>query len=137
MKKKSIASVSAIIILAATCIGYFMLNTPSEVQRNLQNEKVIAISAKAIVKEFQNNEATANTKYLNKVVEISGDVTDVNTDKTGNFTITLKSDDSLSHVFFTLKPGNEQPKTGTTITIKGICTGFLIDVVINEAIIVK
>lgn len=133
MKKRIILFIF-IIIVALSGIYFFLFNTVSQTQRNLQNEKGITISAKTIVKEFQINEAAANAKYLNKAVEVNGEIAEVKTDQTGNFTITLKSDDAFANVFCTLKAGSMQPKAGTTITVKGICTGFLSDVVLNEAV---
>ena len=71
------------------------------------------------------------------VVEITGEVSDVKKDQTGKTTIIIKSDDAFSNVFVILKQSDQQPQAGATITIKGICTGFLSDVVVNEAIIIK
>ena len=49
----------------------------------------------------------------------------------------LKSDDAFSNVFVTLKEVDKQPQVGNNIIVKGICTGFLSDVVIIDAIIVS
>ena len=70
-------------------------------------------------------------------MEISGEVLEAKKDQTGNTILVLKSDDALSNVFVTLKAADQIASVGSSITIKGICTGFLSDVVIIDAIFVK
>jgi hypothetical protein len=135
--KKILLSGSIIIVLAAIAIWFFIFYKPTHFKRNVANEQAIAVAAKDIVKAYQTSEANANTKYLNKTISVSGEVSDVKNDQDKNLTVTLKSEDPMSNVFCTLKSPSEKPTVGSTITIKGICTGFLSDVVVNEAIIVK
>ena len=72
------------------------------------------------------------------MAEISGEVVEAKKDQTGKPTVTLKSDDSFSNVFVTLRGDKQlEVKGGATITIRGVVTGFLSDVVINDGIVVK
>ena len=49
--------------------------------RDFANEEAIKVSSvESIFSEFSKNEQTSNKKYLNKVIEISGKVTQVDTD---------------------------------------------------------
>ena len=138
MKKKIILGVLLIGALSLIGVWYFVFYRPTHHVRDIANEDAIVVSAKDIVKEFQTNESTSNTKYLNKVAEITGEVVEAKKDQTGKPTVTLKSDDSFSNVFVTLR-GDKQldVKGGATITIRGVVTGFLSDVVVNDGIVTK
>lgn len=135
MKKKIFLSVLLLVIVLAAGTWYYVFDYSKTHHRDVANEKGIVVNAVQIVKEFQTNEATANTKYLNKALEVNGVITEIKKDQAGHTTVSLKSDDAFSIVFCTLKSANPHLNTGSNITIKGICTGFLSDVVINEGIV--
>ena len=129
---------SLVISLAMGCaVEYYVFVKPT-LPRDLTNEPAITITAKDVVKEFQANEASATTKYNNKILEITGEVLEAKKDQSGKPTITLKSDDSFSNVFVTLSGEKQiEVKNGTTVTVKGVFTGFLSDVVLNEGVVTK
>ncbi len=135
MKKKILTAITLVIIASAVGTWYYVFVYSNTHHRDVTNEEGIAVTAKDLVKEFQTNETAANNKYLNKAVEVIGEVSETKTDQAGNITIVLKSDDAFSNVFCTLKSGNPQPKQGAKVAVKGICNGFLSDVVLNEAIV--
>ena len=138
MKKKLIIAVLLVGVLSFVGVYYFVFYRPTHHVRDIASEDAIVVSAKDIVKEFQTNETASNTKYLNKVAEISGEVVEAKKDQTGKPTVTLKSDDSFSNVFVTLRGDKQlEVKGGATITLRGVVTGFLSDVVINDGIVVK
>lgn len=138
MKKKIILGVLLIGALSVVGVWYFIFYRPTHHVRDIASEDAIVVSAKDIVKEFQTNESTSNTKYLNKVAEITGEVVEAKKDQTGKPTVTLKSDDSFSNVFVTLRGDKQlEVKGGATITIRGVVTGFLSDVVVNDGIVTK
>ncbi len=137
MKKKIILTAATVFVLTIISAWFFIFYKPTHFKRDVADEKGIVTTAKEIVKEFQSNEAASNAKYVNKAVEISGEVLEAKKDQTGNTILVLKSDDALSNVFVTLKAADQIASVGSSITIKGICTGFLSDVVIIDAIFVK
>lgn len=137
MKKKLILGFLTVAVLGVLGVWYFIFYRPTHFKRDVAEEKGIAITAAALVKAYQDNEANANTQYLNKAVEITGEVSEVKPDAEGKPTITLKSEDALSNVYCTLKQATPGIDTGKTITIKGVCTGFLSDVVVIDAIVTK
>jgi predicted negative regulator of RcsB-dependent stress response len=69
MKKSYKYIVIVILVLVATglVVGYFMWNKP---QRNVEDEKGIVVTAAQLVKEYQDNEAEANKKYLDKAIRL-------------------------------------------------------------------
>ncbi len=137
MKRKLLSG--SIIAIAFLAIGgwFFIIYMPKHFKRNVANEQGIQITSAALVSAFQTNETKANTTYLDKPIEIKGEISEIKTDQAGNTVITLKSDDSFAGVLSTLKTADTTLKVGNLVTIKGICTGFLSDVVLKEAIIVK
>lgn len=136
--KKLIIGALVLGLVGALGAWYFVFYRPTHHVRDIASESAIVVSAKDIVKEFQTNETASNTKYLNKVAEITGEVLEAKKDQTGKPTVTLKSDDSFSNVFITLRTDKQlEVKAGKEITIKGIVTGFLSDVVVIDAVVTK
>jgi hypothetical protein len=115
-------------------IKYYMTHKPA---RQVENEKGIEVTAQQIFDDFTNNEADANRKYLNKAIQVTGEVAEAKKNQDDKMVVLLKTTDPIFGVNCTFKedPGVLQP--GSTITFKGICTGFLSDVVINEGVLVK
>jgi hypothetical protein len=138
MKKKILFTALAVILISAVAIWYYIFVYSVHHRRSAANETSIAITANNLVKEYQTNEADSNAKYLNKALKITGIVKEVKKDQTGKLTITIQSEDAFTSVFCTLKnAATKEPAIGETITVLGFCTGFLSDVVINEATIVQ
>ena len=106
-----------LIILVIACIigGYFVykyIMTGGE--RNLETENsAFVVSSSTIYEEFVKNTELANSKYLNKAIEISGKVTALE-----NSLVTLNGKISC------LLKTNEKVVLNTSIVIKGRVTGF-------------
>jgi hypothetical protein len=118
-------------------IGYYLWNKPP---RTAEDEKPFAtLSADALFTEFSTDEVAATTKYLNKVLEINGKVADIKKDASGNTDVILETSDILGTVVCTLKIGAnaEGTEVGTTVALKGICTGYLTDVILNQGVVLK
>lgn len=116
---------------------YYVFVYAKNHHRIAAEETCIVISASNIVKEYQANESAANTRYLNKALQISGVVSEVKKDQIGNTTVTIKSEDPFASVFCTLaeKADAAAAVVGKHVSVKGICTGFLSDVVIAGAVL--
>ncbi len=133
-KFKIFLIIALILILGGSAVAYFMWNKPT---RNVENEKGIGITASHLVKEYQQNEAEANKKYLDKTIQVTGSVSDVKNNQDGKATVILTSDDPFTGVFCTLKESPGSISTGSSVIIKGICSGMLTDVRLREAVVVK
>jgi hypothetical protein len=133
-KFKVFLIVALIIILGGTAVAYFMWNKP---MRSVENEEGIAITASQLIKEYQLNEAGANKKYLDKTIEVTGNVSEVKNNQDGKATIMLTTDDPFTGVLCTLKESPGSISTGSSVVIKGICSGMLTDVRLREAVVVK
>jgi hypothetical protein len=70
------------------------------------------------------------------VLRITGTIISIDKDQTGKITLMIGKADAFSNVFVTLSQISPiAQKAGDTITIKGVCTGALSDVVITDAVI--
>lgn len=100
----------------------------------------ITISANKILNEFSSDEAKANSKYLEKIIEVEGVVSETKNEK-GKGIVTLKTNDDFGSILCHLseKATSELSaiQIGESITIKGICTGYLMDVILIKAEIIN
>ncbi len=129
---KKILLLAIIIFIAG--IVYFLTQWYKPA-RDVNNEKGVIVIADTIVNEFANNEKAANAKYLDKPLQVKGEVSEVKKNQDGKPVVMLKTNDPMSGIMCTLKK-DENIQLGSQITIKGICTGYLTDVVLIECIIV-
>jgi cytochrome c-type biogenesis protein CcmE len=138
MKKwmKVILTVAAIGLIAGLLMVYWIFNKP---HRDVAKEKGIALSAQQVYDAFRTNEASANSKYLDKAIELTGTVADVSTNQEGQKVVNFSTNDPLVMINCTFKTDPGNLKAGDTITFKGICTGYIPDanVVINEGVLIK
>ncbi len=124
--------------LIGAAFGFYLWNKP---QKNMTSAVAdLKIEASAIVTAFETNEAEANTKYLDKVVAVSGKVKEIK--KEGDkISIFLTSESMMYGVQCNLDPLGKHGKTefsvGEEVVFKGICTGFLSDVVIERCVLVN
>jgi hypothetical protein len=132
--KRLVIAIIAIIILSGFGYAYYLWNKPA---RNVANEEGIKITAVAIFDSFANNEQAANVSFLNKAIEVSGKVINVKTNQAGNTVVYLQSDDPVFGVNCTFKQNPEKIEKGDSIIFKGVCTGYLSDVILNEGILVN
>jgi hypothetical protein len=138
MKKwlRIVLIVAVIGIITGGIIVYRIYTKP---HRDVSTEKGVQLSAQKLYDAFKTNEAAANTQYLDKAIELTGEVGAVSKNQDGNTVVDFKTNDPLVVINCTFKTDPGQLKPGQNITFKGICTGYIPDanVVINEGVIVK
>jgi tRNA_anti-like len=128
-----------VIFFAAAGFGFYLYNKKPADVRKLSAK--YELSAASLVDDFNKDEKAATVKYLEKVIAVTGKVSDVKLDATGQATVFLDSGDPLAGV--TCSFYDEEAKSikglqkGATVTIKGNCTGKLMDVVLNKCSINK
>lgn len=132
--KKNIFVLFGILLLFGIIYGIYEWNKP---MRDVSDEKAISISANALYNDYVMDEAASNTKYLNKALEVNGKVTDVKKNDAGATFVILQSADPMFGVNCTFKDEPTGIAVGQTITIKGFCTAYLDDVIINQAILIN
>jgi hypothetical protein len=97
------------------------------------------ISATQLQKEFEYDETKASIKYINMVLEVNGTIASVEQEDNNSVNISLSTENHISSVICTC-PAISDPsvfKPGDQITIRGICSGFLMDVLLNNCAVIK
>lgn len=128
MKQIKILFISLLFValLGSAYAWFFVWNKP---QQNIQQASAISINATDLFNAYSLNEVEANQTYIDKVLAVTGEVSNVGTNSEGKTVVMLKSDDLMFGVNCTLEE-DAQVKNGETITLKGLCTGYLTDVVL-------
>ena len=133
MKKILIGLVLLAVIGA--CIGYYMYNKPVDKMAQMTVDE--SISAEQLFTNFETDEAAANQKYLDKVLVVKGEVVKTKKDES-KATILLDTGDMLANIMCQMESLDvDLPENGSTVSIKGLCTGYLTDVVLIKGIIIS
>jgi exonuclease VII large subunit len=91
-------------------------------------------------KEFEDNEGTASSKYINRILEVNGTISSVTPADSTHLNIALKTGSDMSSVICSFQNITDPSKykTGEEINLRGECSGFLLDVLLkNCSIVVK
>ena len=132
--KNKIIIVIAFITAIAFSAYYYIFIYSSQNHRQVQSETAIVITSDSLVAKYQADEKLANSLYLNKAVAVTGNLLSIDKNQEGKTTLVIGRSDSFSNVSVTMiSTAPITQKVGETITIKGLCTGALSDVVITDA----
>lgn len=95
------------------------------------------LTANTLFADYQNDEAAANEKYLGKVLAISGTVAEIKTSESGKPALVLATDDPMFGVICEFEQASmvEGLEVGKKISLKGQCSGLLLDVVLSRCVI--
>jgi len=129
-----------IIIGIIGVIAYKMWNKP---HRDIAAaKKDFTISADAFYKEYEKDETAANTKYLEKIIEVKGVVLDIELENPQEPTVAL----STSQPDITVRCGFKKElideikklKANEVIKIKGKCDGMdMFGVVLTQCVLLR
>lgn len=111
-------------------------------EKNLQRETAdLQISATELFTQYEANEAAGNQKYIDRIIDVTGEVAEITTDEEGSPVVILREADAFSGVLCTLKDSERSAVNeltiGEQVTIRGFCTGMLMDVVLNKCVVIK
>ncbi len=129
---KKISVVLGFLIIIGVCTAYYMWTKPAPKAEDI---KGITMTAVQLNKEFTADETKANASYLDKVIEISGTVTDVSANQDGGIVMILDSGDPMAGVQCTMRDKGAKVAKGQTVTIKGFCRGNNMGVALNDCVI--
>ena len=118
--------------------GYYVYNKPVS---GLEDTKpAFTMSSDELFTAFESDETGANKKYLGKIIEVSGTVQSVNHEQDGNTSVTLQTTGGMFGVICRLDSLNSSPQgiaNGQKVSMKGECSGMLMDVVLVRCVNVK
>jgi len=138
MKKSSFKIIigGAILIIIAFFIAIKLYNKPHVDTKKSKADFVL--TAQNLISDFLQDEISAEQKYANQVLQINGEIHKIST-LNGNGVITLKFTNLDSSIICHLQPEENKKillfKKGQKITVKGICTGYLLDVIMVNCVL--
>lgn len=125
--------VAVLLAAIAAAGGFYYLNKP---HRSVADETGILVSADSLFSAFATDEIAANARYLNAVLRVEGIIKSVERNTENKQVIVLDAGDPMFGVNCTLE-NEAEVKEGQVVVIKGVCTGYLADVVITQGLIEK
>ncbi len=133
MSKKFIIVLSSVVVVLIVFFlawNYVFRPAKTSVASNKPDFETDAVT---LLSEFENNENAANDRYLDKIILITGRIGTIQSDTIG-VTVYL-TEDGISGIlcrFSNEVSGTDTLKEGQEISVKGICSGYLMDVVLNK-----
>lgn len=132
MRKKIILSIGLVVCIGLA-IGVYLYQKPRTKAASQATD--FSVTADELYQQFEKDETTATQKYGGKILEITGTVGEVQ--KTGPaLSVLLTAKDAMGGINCSMADSDESkaPK-GQKVTVKGKCTGFLIDVNVLDAVL--
>jgi hypothetical protein len=130
--KRILILVLVIAVITALLVWKY---TFRKTESSVESQKAeVVVTASDLLAAFETDEDQANTLYLDKIVQVTGRVESVSEDSLG-VSVYLKENDAISGILCSFGKGSMEPSSlqaGNIISIKGICTGYLMDVVMNK-----
>ena len=97
------------------------------------------ITSTILQKAFEDDETAASKFYINKILEVTGKIASVKPAENKFISICLVTGSDLSSVICTF-PAISDPSmlcVGEEITLRGECSGFLMDVLLNNCALIQ
>lgn len=120
--KRNIFSIFIAILVIAAVIGFMMWNEP---HRDIKDATALKTTAVVLYSNLTKDSARMKSKLVNQVVEVSGEVKNVLKNQKGDQIILLKTNTSGGSINCTMEEKISNVKPGDTISIKGICSGYI------------
>lgn len=119
-------------------IGYKMYNKPHE---NIQAAATdVRIDAAQLFTEYNDDEAGANARYLDKMIAVAGKVKEATKGDDGTVKVMLETGSDFG-VVCELDPLSQHARTefqpGESVTLKGKCAGLNLDVQLTRCVEAK
>ena len=136
-KIKIVLAIFCFVIIGVVAL-VSMYNKPQVKIAELKTD--LTCTATRLLKDYELDEVKANTLYLEKILEVKGVVLEAFIKK-GKGVVVLQNKSSMSSVICHLSSEEtlkvKSLNKGNSVTIKGICTGYLMDVILVKSIITK
>jgi hypothetical protein len=125
------------IALAAILAALYMFNLKHTDMAKAKPHFVV--SAVTLQKEFETDETAASKKYINKILEVTGKIASVKSGMNNSLNVSLDTENDLSDINCALPAVKDTSAfiTGTEITLRGECSGYLIDVQLNNCALIN
>jgi hypothetical protein len=137
LKKRSFFWMGILLLLVvAAILTYTWIMKP---HRSAAGDRArFTIGADSLYHAYQADEKAADQKYLGKVLEVTGTLADIQHTGTGDVWI-LSVTGAPGGINCSLFAGGDHtaPSKGQQVTVKGRCTGFLMDVNLTDCVLTR
>lgn len=127
------------VVLVAVIVGLYFYNAGHKDLKEKPPD--VVVTAPDLYKAFSADEEYANEIYMNKIVEVVGVLEKIEVNQDSSMNIILASGEPMGNVICTFENPEaikeSSLKEGNNITVKGICKGMLMDVLLNNCILVE
>ncbi|EAQ41026.1 OB-fold putative lipoprotein [Polaribacter sp. MED152] len=138
MKFKKIVLPIIFLSIVVAVVAYNVYNKPHVDVADAKAD--VTVTAENLFSEFSKDEVRANTQYLDKIIQVQGLIQNLKVENELGV-VTLKTEDDFGTVQCNLSreatSNFKLLKKNDLVTIKGICTGYLMDVVLVKSEIVN
>lgn len=140
MKNKKIKIVFGFIILfsIAVIVGWSQYNKAHVNVNKVKADYVLTVDK--FIKDYSTDETLADSNYVNKIIEIKGRLGSVSSSN-GKLIATFSIPDSETGITCNFQSKETDKiarfKIGQIVTVKGICTGMLLDIMMKECVLVE
>jgi putative nucleic acid binding protein len=121
-------------LLLAAAWGYHLYNDPHHSAAS--EPATVSIDADSLYTQYQHDEHSADSSYLGKVIEVKGKIAEIQ--HNGGSEIWILSGDpgggGINCQLFAAEKG-QQHRVGDMVSVKGRCTGFLMDVNLADCVV--
>ncbi|MBS1505123.1 MAG: hypothetical protein JSS79_00645 [Bacteroidetes bacterium] len=131
---KRVIAIVLIAIVAGAIYGIYLYNKkPTDTRDEKADFEITAVE---LMKEFTTSEEAASKKYVDKVILVSGTISEIDL---ATATLIIDTTDPLTAItcsFYKEEASAlSHKKSGEAVVIKGKCTGKLTDIVLNNCIL--
>lgn len=136
MRKGTIILVLLALAAIGAAIGYLKYNEKTPTASDLKAD--VSVDAKTLFNAFNTDEAAAGKTYIDKVIEVTGEVREVSSASGGPVNVLLETGDALGAVVCEFA-ADEAPawQKGAQVKVKGFCAGFNMDVLLQRCAAVE
>lgn len=98
----------------------------------------ITVLPEALIHEYETDENSANSKYLDQIIQVTGPISKIESEQDKTI-ITIGKEELFGNVdcHMSSEEKNQfiQLKVGQEVTIKGVCTGYLMNVILVRSVL--
>lgn len=98
------------------------------------------LSVEQIVNSFEEDENQANKMYLDKIIQIEGNISEISA-VSGNSIITITSENHSKSIVCNMDVMENKKvlalQEGQKVVLRGVCAGFLMEVILVRTIIIN
>lgn len=137
-KAGSILAIIAITTLVSIWALYYIDKSPEKITPDTRVE--VKISSADLLASFIEDESKANSDFVERIIEVKGVVKEV-TFLNNRYTVLLQGQGEYACLICDMDEDEvdqiNEVTIGDTITLKGVCKGFLMDAILLNCVLVN